>query len=62
MFAFGICRMDSGAEGIHLAWNAPDVVCLSNPGFDIQRRVVLITKSQCVALTSKETDSARFGA
>jgi hypothetical protein len=46
--------MDAGAEGIHLAWNAPDVVCLSNPGFDIQRRVVLITKSQCVALTSKE--------
>ena len=55
MFAFGICRLDAGAEGIHLAWNAPDVVCLSSPGFDIQRRVVLREVGfQCVVLTSKE--------
>jgi len=47
--------LDAGAEGIHLAWNAPDVVCLSSPGFDIQRRVVLREVGfQCVVLTSKE--------
>jgi hypothetical protein len=39
MFAMGICRFDAGAEGIHLAWNAPDVLCVSSPGFDIQRRI-----------------------
>jgi hypothetical protein len=41
MFAFGISRFDAGAEGVHLAWSAPDVVCLSSPGFDIQRRLWL---------------------
>jgi hypothetical protein len=55
MFAFGICRFDAGAEGIHLAWNASDVICLSFPGFDIQRRVAgQERKFQCISLTSKE--------
>jgi hypothetical protein len=55
MFAFGICRLDTGAEGIHLAWNVPDGVCLSTPGFDIQRRVGSSeVKMQCASLTSKD--------
>jgi hypothetical protein len=57
MYAFGICRMDAGAEGIHLAWNAPDVVGLSAPGFDIQRRILLGKYTlQCATLA--ETDLA----
>jgi hypothetical protein len=55
MYAFGICRFDAGAEGIHLAWNPPDVVCLSSPGFDIQRRIAgREAKFQCVSLTARE--------
>ena len=54
MFAFGITRLDAGAEGIHLAWNAPDVVCLSSPGFDIQRRQWLRgAKTSCATLDAK---------
>jgi hypothetical protein len=52
MFTFGISRFDAGAEGIHLAWNAPDLVCLSAPGFDIQRRTFSRTGEKCALLDS----------
>jgi hypothetical protein len=55
MFAFAITRLDSGAEGIHLAWNSPDVLSVSAPGFDIQRRAASgRVKFQCVSLGDKE--------
>ena len=55
MFVFGLTRLDAGAEGIHLAWNSPDVVSLSAPGFDIQRRPASARdKFQCVSLGAKE--------
>jgi hypothetical protein len=55
MFAFGICRLDAGAEGIHLAWNVPEGVSLSTPGFDLQRRLAGSgVKFQCVALAAKD--------
>ena len=51
----GICRLDPGAEGIHLAWNPPEVVCLSSPGFDIQRRVAQSSiKYRCYSLNSDQ--------
>jgi hypothetical protein len=37
MQAFGIPRLDPGAEGIHLVWSWPDVLPLSVSGYDIQR-------------------------
>jgi len=55
VFAVGICRLDAGAEGIHLAWNAPELVAVSSPGFDIQRRVAQRgIKFQCFSLGGKE--------
>jgi hypothetical protein len=60
MFTFGISRFDAGAEGIHLAWNAPDVVCLSSPGFDLQRRPFSRTAEfQCALLDSKSLSQLR---
>lgn len=37
MQAFGIPRFDAGAQGIHLVWSWPDVLPLSEHGYDIQR-------------------------
>jgi hypothetical protein len=37
MQAFGVPRLDAGAEGIHLVWSWPDVLPLSIGGYDIQR-------------------------
>lgn len=37
MRAFGVPRLDAGAEGIHLLWTWPDVLPLSIDGYDIQR-------------------------
>jgi hypothetical protein len=60
MFTFGISRFDQGAEGIHLAWNAPDVACVSAPGFDIQRRPFSrAAKFQCALLDSQALNELR---
>ncbi|HEX3532051.1 MAG TPA: hypothetical protein VH988_33750 [Thermoanaerobaculia bacterium] len=40
MLAFGMPRLDPGAEGIHLLWAPPDLLPLSEGGYDIQRREV----------------------
>ena len=37
MQAFGVPRLDPGYEGIHLVWSWPDVLPLSEHGYDIQR-------------------------
>src|SRR6266566_2049471 len=37
MQAFGVPRVDAGAEGIHLVWTWPHVLPLSEGGYDIQR-------------------------
>ena len=37
MQAFGVPRLDAGAEGIHLVWTWPDVLPVSQGGYDIQR-------------------------
>ena len=37
MQAFGIPRLDAGAQGIHLVWSWPDVLPLSEHGYDVQR-------------------------
>jgi hypothetical protein len=37
MQAYGVPRLDAGAEGIHLVWTWPDVLPLSIGGYDIQR-------------------------
>ena len=60
MFAVGICRLDAGAEGIHLAWNAPDLVGVSSPGFDIQRRLAQTgIKFQCFSLGTDQLSPLR---
>jgi len=60
MFALGICRFDAGAEGIHLAWNPPDVLCVSSPGFDIQRRVAQSgIKYRCYAMNTDQITPLR---
>jgi hypothetical protein len=60
MFALGICRFDAGAEGIHLAWNPPDVLCVSSPGFDIQRRVAPSgIKYRCYSMNTDQINPLR---
>lgn len=40
MHAIGIPRLDSGNEGIYLVWTWPDLLPLSENGYDVQRREV----------------------
>jgi hypothetical protein len=51
--AFGIPRIDAGAQGIHLLWSWPDVLPVSTGGYDIQRLPYKRAESrtQCETIT-----------
>jgi hypothetical protein len=44
--AIGIPRLDPGAEGIYLVWTWPDLLPLSENGYDVQRRESLDQRDQ----------------